>query len=428
MTALTRKRSLIAAGLVLLAVACSLFLAKDVDLRVYWFGVTGFFDGTKPAYGPHSGIDFPMGYRYPPVTYLLLYPIKFGSLRIVGFWWMLAAWANAAWVVWLAFRVRRLRFSTEAVVACCAFLLAYVYLAVHYGNVQPFVIAWMFAALILAESHPRWAGLLLALSVTFKIWPIIFLPLLLRRERIRSAAWFAGWLAALWALPLLAFGTAGYGTLLHDWYIAVKRVGDTYSELYYFPGQSLRGIFLRYFTPVDPALSYFPRINFLSLAPKTAVHLWMGVNIVAYVAFAIGALRARAHQLWAWDGLAFVVYSLVEPFAVKSGLISLAPAALTAGCLFTLGGGIHPARGSSPAIRWANRLFLTVCAISFGQALLQYLPWQRLLLSYGADFWGNILLVIAFVLWIRARVPEKLDSALSETELGEMKPNWARMV
>ncbi|MGH9609408.1 MAG: hypothetical protein ACRD34_06990, partial [Bryobacteraceae bacterium] len=66
MTARTRKRSLISAGLVLLAVACSLFLAKDVDLRVYWFGVTGFFSGTKPAYGPHSGIGFPMGYRYPP--------------------------------------------------------------------------------------------------------------------------------------------------------------------------------------------------------------------------------------------------------------------------------------------------------------------------------------------------------------------------
>ncbi|HEX7363386.1 MAG TPA: glycosyltransferase family 87 protein [Bryobacteraceae bacterium] len=422
MTARTRKHSLIAAGLVLLAVACSLFLAKDVDLRVYWFGVTGFFSGTKPAYGPHSGIGFPMGYRYPPATYLLLYPLKFASLHVAGFWWMLAAWANAAWVVWLAFRVRGLRFNTQAAVACCAFLLAYVYLAIHYGNVQPFVIAWMFAALILAESHPRWAGLLLALSVTFKIWPILFLPLLLHRQRIRSAGWFAGWLAALWAFPLLIFGPSGYGTLLHDWYLAVRRVGDTYSELYYFPGQSLRGIFLRYFTPVNPPLSYFTHINFLSVSPKTAIQIWMGVNTAAYAAFAIGALRARARQLWAWDGLAFVVYSLLEPFAVKSGLISLAPAALTAACLFTLS-----SRRKSTAIRWANCLFLAACAISFGQALLQYLPWQRLLLSYGADFWGNILLVIAFLLWIRERIPEKLGVSPAVAEAGELLPSPANL-
>lgn len=422
MTALTQKRSLIAAALVMLAVACSLFLAKDVDLRVYWLGVTGFFGGTRPAYGPHSGLGFPMEYRYPPATYLLLYPLKFASLRVCGFWWMLAAWANAAWVVWLAFRVRGLRFSKEAAFACCAFLLAYVYLAVHYGNVQPFVIAWMFAALILAESHPRWAGLLLALSVTFKLWPIIFLPLLLKRQRIRSAWWFAGWLSALWAFPLLIFGVGAYATLLQDWYVAVKRVGDTYSELYYFPGQSLRGIFLRYFTPVDPPLSYFPHINFLSLSPEIAVQLWMGVNTVVYACFAIGVLRTRASQLWAWDGLAFVIYSLVEPFAVKSGLISVAPAALTAACLFTLGGGVHQARGLSPGVRWANRLFLAACAVSFGQAILQYLPWQRLLLSYGADFWGNVLLVAAFLVWIRERVPEELHAPLAEMGACELKP------
>src|SRR5437588_6149436 len=61
----------------ILAVVSSLFLAKSVDLAVYWYGVNGFFRGTRPAYGPMSGIGFPMEYRYPPVTYLLLFPLKF---------------------------------------------------------------------------------------------------------------------------------------------------------------------------------------------------------------------------------------------------------------------------------------------------------------------------------------------------------------
>ncbi|MGH9582608.1 MAG: glycosyltransferase family 87 protein, partial [Bryobacteraceae bacterium] len=304
MTGRIQKRNAIAAAVILAAVAASLFLAKNVDFRVYWLGVTGFFGGTRPAYGPQSGLGFPMEYRYPPATYVLLYPLRFAPLGVAGFWWMLAAWANAAWVVWLAFRVRGLRFSGEAALACCAFLLAYVYLAVHYGNVQPFVIAWIFAALMLAKSHPRWAGLLLALSVTFKIWPVIFLPLLINRQRIRSAAWLASWTAAVWMLPLAVFGPAGYGTLLHSWYIAVQRVGDTYSEFYYFPGQSLRGILLRYLTPVNPPLSYFPHINLLALPAKTAVHLWMGANVFIYGCFAIGVLRSGARKLWAWDGLA----------------------------------------------------------------------------------------------------------------------------
>src|SRR5579875_3724199 len=107
-------------ALVLAAIASALFLAKDVDLRVYWLGVNGFFSGTRPAYGPRSGLGFPMEYRYPPVTYLLLYPLRFASLRVAGFWWMLAAWANALWSSWLAIqsscRAGLLRFSSGL---CC---------------------------------------------------------------------------------------------------------------------------------------------------------------------------------------------------------------------------------------------------------------------------------------------------------------------
>ena len=35
--------------------------------------VNGFFSGLRPAYGPGSGLGFPMHYRYAPATYLLLW-------------------------------------------------------------------------------------------------------------------------------------------------------------------------------------------------------------------------------------------------------------------------------------------------------------------------------------------------------------------
>lgn len=396
----TRAKIWLYTGLAILAVASSLFLVKNVDLRVYWYAVTGYFSGTRSAYGPDSGIGHPMEYRYPPTTYLLLLPLRTLSLRVAGFCWMLAAWATAIVSVSVAVRVRKLRFHMPAILACCAFVLAYVVLAIRYGNVQPFVIAWLLVALALSEKRPLLAGILLALAVTFKVWPIMFLPWFFRRERLRAAGYFAAALAILWLLPFPIFGVARYLSLLKQWYVAAGQVGTTYSEFYYFPGQSLRGLLLRYFTSVAPPLKSFPDIHILSLAPQTAVVIWGVVGLAAYSLITLIMLRSNSRKQWAWDGAIFVVYSLLEPYAVKSGLISLAPAALIAACLYTLGTSAKPA--PSRLTSWANRLFLLACLISFGQAVLQYKPWQRVLLSIGTDFWTEIALLAAFLIWICA--------------------------
>jgi hypothetical protein len=374
------------------AVCSSLFLVKNTDLSVYWYGVNGFFSGAKSAYGPDSGIGHPMEYRYPPATYLILYPLRLVPLRVAGFCWMLSAWA--AWIatVSLAIRIRRMRFSRSAVFSCCAFMLAYVVLAIRYGNVQPFAICAIFAALILSETHPGWSGILLALAITFKIWPILFLPWLLHRPRLKAATYSFLWLAALWVFPVLIFGASGYWSLLEQWYTAMRHVGTTYSELYYFPGQSLRGLMLRYLTPVTPPLKDFPLIHVLSISPRAAVIGWGAISVAVYCLFAIYMLRSDRSKLWAWDGLAFVLYSMLEPYAVKSGLISLAPAALTAAWLYTLG-----------TRKRANQLFSAAALLSFFGAIMQYRPWQRFLLAAGLDFWSEILLLAAFVIWIRTK-------------------------
>jgi len=141
----------------------------------------------------------------------------------------------------------------------------------------------------------------------------------------------------------------------------------------------------------------------LSLSPHTAMILWMALAFAIYCFFVVQLLRSDPRTLWTWDGLAFVLYSMLEPYAVKSGLISLGPAALTATCLFTLGTRKErnlPERAQRLA-SIANGLFLAACAISFAQAILQYKSWQRYLLSFGLDFWGEVLLLGAFFIWIR---------------------------
>jgi len=388
-----RAKSLILCALLAsLAILSALFLTKDTDLRVYWYAMKEHFSGIRPAYGPLSGVGFPMNYRYPPVTYLILYPLRFTTVRIAGICWTLGEWLVAALTVRLAVRRHGLRLSLAATVLCCASLVSCVVLAIRYANVQPFVICAIFAGLILAEERPVWSGLLLALAMTFKIWPILFLPWLFPKGRRRAAAYTAGWLAVLWTVPVFAFGVQGYRAMLLQWRDVMTQIATTYSEVYYVMGQSLFEVILR------GAAS----LHSISLA--TAAHGAEGVVVALYAWVTWRMLRSDRSRLWAWDGAAFVLYSLVEPHAVKSGLISLGPAVLTAACLYTRS---REEEGGAPRAS-AERLFLGSCLLFFLGTVIQYRPWQRFLLSAGLDCWAEMLLLAAFIVWI-TRTPIARD-------------------
>jgi len=406
----TRTRPLlIGVSLVVAAVCSSLWLVRNTDLGIYWYGVNGFFSGIRSAYGPDSGVGDPLEYRYAPVTYLILYPLRFVSLRVAGFWWMLVAWAAAIATVWTAVRVRGLRFSNTAMVACCAYMLAYLVLAIRYGNVQPFAICAIFASLMLAEKQPGWSGILLALAITFKIWPILFLPWLLRRTRLRAATYSLVWLIVIWMLPLPVFGASGYRALIQQWYGAISGLGATYPDVHYVLGESLRELMVRHFTAAAPALKDVPAFHILALSQSTVTIIWAVVSVAVYSWFAVCMLRSDVRKMWAWDGLAFVLYSIVEPYAVKSGLISLGPAVLTAACLYTLG---TEERAEQPIISRANTLFLGACLIAVIGTVIQYRPWQHFLLGIGLDFWAELLLLSAMFLWItRTNLPERLSGS-----------------
>jgi len=180
----TSQRHLVLSGLlVALALVTSLGLAKNTDFRVYWYAARALSDYSGPLYGPYSGLGFPMHYRYPPVTYLLLWPFSRLPLEWAGFVWMMGEWAAMTAAVVLMVRTAKLQLTCIAILAACAYMLAYVVLAVRSGNVQSYLIALILSAMCLSESHRRAAGFLLAVAITFKIWPLFFLPWFLRRRR-----------------------------------------------------------------------------------------------------------------------------------------------------------------------------------------------------------------------------------------------------
>lgn len=187
---------------------------------------------------------------------------------------MLGAWAAAAAVVATAVRRLRLRFTRAALVAAIAFLLPYTVLAIRSGNVQPYVVAMIFGALLLSESHPAVSGGLMALAITFKVWPVFLVPCLLRRGRRAVLFWLVPALTLLWLTPLFVWTPSRYLDLICGWYRSEFQTATAASELWYFPGQSLRGVLLRYATDAPQWLAGFPDVHFLNLAPSEAVRIW----------------------------------------------------------------------------------------------------------------------------------------------------------
>src|SRR2546425_7283849 len=79
-----------AAGILTIAIGFAYHVAgHPMDFRVYHYGARGVFDGTRPVYGPASGIGWPMHYRYPPLFLLVFAP--FAAMPL--------AWAAGLWVV-----------------------------------------------------------------------------------------------------------------------------------------------------------------------------------------------------------------------------------------------------------------------------------------------------------------------------------------
>ena len=66
------KQSISAGAFVLVALIFGYHVFNHpMDFRVYHYGARGVFDGTRPVYGPTSGLGWPMHYRYPPLFLLL---------------------------------------------------------------------------------------------------------------------------------------------------------------------------------------------------------------------------------------------------------------------------------------------------------------------------------------------------------------------
>ena len=396
------KTIVVVAAIGVVAVLSAIFLPRNTDFGAYWYGVRNFMNGTKPLYGPLSGMEYPQEFRYPPVTVLFFLPLTWLPLRVASISWILAAWTVCSVSTYLAIRAWKLTFNFSGALLGLIFLAPYVVLAVKFGNVQPYLIALVLLALLFAETHPGWSGLALAVAICFKVWPLFFVPWLLLRRR-RSALYYAGGASAiLWTAPVLFFGWSRYLVLLQDFFTHVVALASG-PEAVWYSSQSLRGVLLRLLTHSVHPRDGYPDVSFAGLPPALMAGCYVVLSVLIYGYSVLAMWRSNESERWIWDAQAFVLFSFLQPFCMNSSLISLLPAILAGAYIYSTPAGQYPAA--------SKRAFLLACGLVV-LSCSPYLPLQREVLMFGIDFWIMLALTVTLGLAIRG-VARKLDPAYS---------------
>jgi Glycosyltransferase family 87 len=354
-----------------------------MDFRVYYYGARGVFEGTRPVYGPASGIGWPMHYRYPPLFLLLFAPLAVLPLGLSAAIWVAAKIAVLVVLV-RAFKARVPKSATApSILISILFIGPYLIEEFRYGNAQFFVLALTIAGLLSIPRRPVLAGASLALAISIKVWPVFFLPYLAIRRDFRPVLYAIGFVVVSAFLPAIYFGISENFSLLGQWYQQESQIQLGQTEIW-FPNQSLRGVLMRYLTVIDYSQvpdSNYARINFAALDPATVRSMWIILAGAIYAGFLYLAQRSRQRDDWLHHGLAFCLVALLEPFTQKYALaVLLWPAVMVAGLMH------H--RSIRILIYCATTLVLI-------QPLVPGAGAQRLLQVLGMDFLATLLLTIA---------------------------------
>jgi hypothetical protein len=360
-----------------------------MDFRVYHYGARGVLDGTRPMYGPDSGLGWPMHYRYPPLFMLIFAPFAALPLGPAAALWVTLK--VAVLILLLQAMFRRFERTTQSSILLkprgallllpgILFIAPYVVEEFRYGNAQFFVFALTAAALLLSRERPGISAAGLALAISIKVWPLFFLPYLAIRRDMKLVAYTLIFVLALALLPSLYFGWNGNLHLLGQWFGQEFQTQWSQNEIW-FPNESLRGVLMRYLTVVDysqlPDANY-PRVNFVAWDPSLVRFLWIGLAGGMYAMFLFFANRRRSNAGWMEHGLGFCLVGLLEPFTQKYALaILLWPAITSAGVM------------KDSRVRL---LLYSAAVVALIQPLAPGAPAQRLLQVLGADFLAASLL------------------------------------
>lgn len=416
------RTTLIAAGIVGIALLGIIFTRNFTDFAVYYVAGQSLLSGRIDLYAPDFARGVIMDYRYLPVFIVAFAPLSAIPYWLAAFLWHLL---NTLAIVVIVASIAAFCTAAPAQqrrIWLVGFLIVapYFAMALDYGNVQLIVTALMCAGAAFAlRGRDTPAASLLALAITIKLIPAFLLAYFAWQRRFRLLALVLAFTAALILLPSLYFGFGLNRALVVDWYDHVI-AGQAFHETNGPINVSVKGQLQRTLTFVDYTQRVdgdhnYPAVNIAALSPATVDRVWLVTSAAAVLAGlmlitwssrqtrTVHASDAAASRIeFLQVGLMIGLMLFVGPLTAKIYLVALIWPIVAVG----------NAAWSDAVVR---RTLIVTATMSAVLPLLPGRAIQRLLLVAGTDFYvmGVVIGLTSYTLLLISR-REHLDEAADQ--------------
>jgi arabinofuranan 3-O-arabinosyltransferase len=245
---LTPRRAVGVSLVIALAVWVFIYKAapRMPDFEVYW-KAAGRAADAEPLYRPTDGH---FQFKYLPAFAVLAIPIGLLPLEAAEFVWFFTSVALLVALLALAAKLpveQRKPVPWLIGLTLIAFAKFYGHELVLGQVNMLFAVVTTCSLLAMKTGREAAAGALVALAIVIKPYAVLFLPWLLARRQVASAAAACGGLAAALVLPASFYGIDGNTELHREWWRTVTET--TAPNLGVYDNVSLAAMYFRWFGP-----------------------------------------------------------------------------------------------------------------------------------------------------------------------------------
>ncbi|MGS0684831.1 glycosyltransferase 87 family protein [Nakamurella sp. GG22] len=295
---------------------------SQFDLRLYYDAINYWQTGHDLfSYAQPDAVNISLGFTYPPVAALLMWPMSVLAYPVVLVISLAAILGSGAVFVYLVLRERLrlpkpLLFAVAGVATAFAFTLEPFRQTLSFGQINIYLgVLVLVDLLVLGRRGSKWTGVGIGLATAIKLTPGIFIVYLLVVGRWRAAVTAIGTVIAanLISAVIAPVETWRYFTSLM-W--ETSRVGFLDTTM----NQSVNGLLARLDAPLAPG-----RLPWLILAGSLAVFgLWRarraalagdelaGLTLAGLVGVLVSPVSWVHHIIWVFPAMVLLAIRLVS--------------------------------------------------------------------------------------------------------------------
>ena len=409
---------------ILIAILGFVFIRNLIDFPVYYAAGQSLLKGRTDLYAADFALGKVMDYRYPPFFILTFVPLWLLPYKVAAYlWYLFSVFQIAGSIFFLKNLLQPPVITKKMWLLVFCGVGQYFITILHYGNAHLLTVFLLFASLYFAlKKKEIRAALLMALAISIKLTPAFLLLYFLLQRRWKYLALVCVFLFAIHTSPAAYFGFEKNAQLLNVWYQHVV-VNQEFHEVNGPINLSLKGQLRRYLSEVDyqqrvDGDTRYRAVNIATFSVEQLEKIWIfvGLALVFFAAFLIyrknvpennlqnDELTDRnfnltgepsngfTHKTLVELGLLISLMLFVEPLTSKIYFIALLwPVTVLAVAVY---------EKNTSENRLLRRVLLVITILNFVLPLLPGRSTQRWLLVLGADFYVNLLLLVAQIYYL----------------------------